>query len=65
MSKHTSTDRTSLRLVGPDELVEANPFAAPAMRYRNPGSLLRPVTEPTRQDQVIGRAPTKAHEKPS
>ncbi len=65
MSKHTRTGRTALRPVDPDELVEVDPFAAPAMRYRNPGPLLRPVTERTRSDQAIGRAPTKAPEKPS
>lgn len=65
MFKHPPTGRTPLRLVDPDERAEVDPFAAPAMRYRDPGPLLRPVTEPTRPDQVIGRAPTNAPEKPS
>lgn len=65
MFKHTRTGCTTVRLVDPDERVEVVPFAAPAMRYRNPGPLLRAVVEPTRPDQAIGRAPAKAHEKPS
>jgi hypothetical protein len=57
MSEHTRTGRTSLRLVKPDEQLAPDPFAAPALRYRAPGTAPRPVPRPLLPSTGQARAP--------
>lgn len=77
MPEHTRTGRRSLRLVNLDEHLVTNPFAAPALRYRAPGTTPRPVPRPlpsTGQARApdqrasghgTGPAPAQEREKPS